>query len=63
MALAESGKAKIPVLEVIDRHLLEAKNYAGQKADMAAIYGAMRINSGLPYENNPQDEGKAKVGS
>ena len=63
MDIAKSGGAKIPALEIIDRHLQGAKNYAGQKADMTAIYGALRLESGLPYENEPQDEGKAKAES
>jgi hypothetical protein len=63
MDIAKSSGAKIPALEMVDRHLQGAKNYAGPKADMTAVYGAVRLDSGLPYESDPQDKGKAKAES
>lgn len=48
-------------IELIDQHLVQNKDYIGERGDMAGIYGAVRIEAGMPYENDPKDEGKAKA--
>jgi len=36
--------------EVAQQHLKEVKDYAGERGDLAGIYGAVRKESGLAYE-------------
>ncbi|KAK3672097.1 hypothetical protein LTR78_008067 [Recurvomyces mirabilis] len=50
-ALAESCGAKMKGLEVADRHLEEVVEHMGDKGDIAGIYGAVRKESGLAFEN------------
>lgn len=51
MNLATSAGAKMPVLEAVQKHLQDVKDYAQQKGDMAGMYGAARRDAGLKYEN------------
>jgi len=48
--LAETSGAKMRAVEVAKQHLLEVKEHRGEKGDIAGIYGAVRKESGLPYE-------------
>jgi len=50
-ALAKEAGMRLKAVEVADQHLEAVKNHAGAKGDIAAIYGAVRKESGLPYEN------------
>lgn len=50
-ALAESSGVKLKGLEVIDQHLSEVIDHAGDKGDIAGVYGAVRKESGLKFEN------------
>lgn len=38
-------------LEVADNHLVDAEKHMGSKADITGIYGVVRIEAGLQYEN------------
>ena len=38
-------------VEVADAHLQAVKAEKGTKGDIAGIYGAVRLESGLKYEN------------
>ena len=38
-------------VEVANRHLEDVKDHAGDKGDLAGIYGAVRKESGLQFEN------------
>ena len=38
-------------VEVAKKHLQQVKEHAGDKGDLAGIYGAVRQESGLKYEN------------
>ena len=38
-------------VELIDQHLADVEKEKGDKGDIAGIYGAIRMESGLPYEN------------
>merc|ERR1712087_181054 len=49
--LAESCGAKMKGLEVADQHLKEVIAHAGDKGDIAGIYGAVRKESGMEFEN------------
>ncbi|RMZ06676.1 hypothetical protein D0864_02173 [Hortaea werneckii] len=49
--LAESCGAKMKGLEVADQHLKEVIEHSGDKGDIAGIYGAVRKESGMEFEN------------
>lgn len=50
--LAKACGVRMRNLEVADAHLAEVKEHDGEKGDIAGIYGAVRQESGLKYENN-----------
>ncbi|KAF2217864.1 hypothetical protein CERZMDRAFT_80524 [Cercospora zeae-maydis SCOH1-5] len=50
-SLAQSCGAKLNALEVADAHLKQVVDHAGDKGDIAGIYGAVRAESGLKFEN------------
>lgn len=50
-SLAEACGAKMNALEVADAHLKQVVDHAGDKGDIAGIYGAVRAESGLKFEN------------
>ena len=41
----------MPAVEVADAHLAAVKEHMGEKGDIAGIYGAVRKESGLKFEN------------
>jgi len=49
--LAKAAGAKMGSLEVADAHLAAVQKKMGSKGDIAGIYGAVREESGLPFEN------------
>jgi len=51
MDLAKSSGTRLKAVEVADAHLVQVKEHKGEKGDIAAIYGAVRQEAGLPYEN------------
>ncbi|CAK4034842.1 related to gamma hydroxybutyrate dehydrogenase [Lecanosticta acicola] len=51
-SLAEASGCKLKGLEVADEHLKAVVDHAGDKGDIAGIYGAVRKESGLKFENN-----------
>jgi len=55
LELASSSGAKMRSVEVAASHLAMVKEHAGQKGDIAGIYGAVRKESGLPFENGKKD--------
>ncbi len=52
MALAEGSGSRMRDLEVADAHLEQVKAHQGKAGDIAAIYGAVRTEAGLKFENN-----------
>jgi 3-hydroxyisobutyrate dehydrogenase-like beta-hydroxyacid dehydrogenase len=50
-SLAAAVGMKFPTAEAADRHLVMVKARKGEKGDMAAIYGAVREEAGLEFEN------------
>ncbi len=38
-------------IETADAHLAKVKDYQGVKGDMAGIYGAVRQEAGIRFEN------------
>ncbi|KAK7522190.1 uncharacterized protein IWZ02DRAFT_487177 [Phyllosticta citriasiana] len=51
LKLAEQSGTKMGAMEVIDKHLADVQKYAGPKGDVGGIYGAVRLESGMKYEN------------
>ncbi|KAI9704762.1 MAG: hypothetical protein M1836_006542 [Candelina mexicana] len=51
MNLAGAAGVRMKNLEVADGHLADVQKHAGSKGDIAGIYGAVRQESGLKYEN------------
>jgi 3-hydroxyisobutyrate dehydrogenase-like beta-hydroxyacid dehydrogenase len=49
--LAESCGVTMKGLEVADAHLKMVVDHAGEKGDIAGVYGAVRQESGLKFEN------------
>jgi len=49
--LAKSSGASVKGYEVAVEHLKVVEDHAGGKADITGIYGAVRLESGLPYKN------------
>jgi len=51
MKLAKDNGTKMGITEVADKHLEVVKKERGEKGDIAAIYGAVRKEGGLDFEN------------
>lgn len=51
LSLAKQSGMRLRSLEVTDKYLGDVKEHAGAKGDVAGVYGAIRKESGLPYEN------------
>lgn len=52
MALASESGTRMKALEVADAHLVVVKERMGENGDIASIYGAVREEGGLKFENN-----------
>ena len=50
-ALASASDAKLPAYQAAREHMDMVKDYAGAKGDVSGIYGALRLLSGLAFEN------------
>jgi len=50
--LASDGGMRLRSVEVTDGYLQEVKKERGEKGDVAAVYGAIRKEAGLPFANN-----------
>lgn len=51
MRLAKDVGTSMKITEVADAHLKAVKEHVGEKGDVAGIYGAVRLEGGLKYEN------------
>ncbi|TFK51383.1 hypothetical protein OE88DRAFT_1659362 [Heliocybe sulcata] len=51
LSLAQASGTRIRSTEVADSHLEMVQKQMGSKGDIAGIYGAIRQESGLPFEN------------
>jgi len=58
-SLADKYGVKIPAGDVAGRHLQDVIDYDGEHGDMAGIYGAVRSDAGLKFENGAEKEGKS----
>ena len=51
MALAKAAGSRLKNVEVADSHLAEVKEHMGARGDISSIYGAVRKEGGLKFEN------------
>ena len=51
MDLAKKSGTNMPALHVADQHLVKVKEHLGDRGDIPSIYGAVRQESGLKFEN------------
>ncbi|TVY83769.1 putative oxidoreductase [Lachnellula suecica] len=51
MSLAKEAGTRLKNVEVADAHLEQVKKHRGEAGDLAAIYGAVRQEAGLKFEN------------
>ncbi|KAK4103661.1 6-phosphogluconate dehydrogenase C-terminal domain-like protein [Parathielavia hyrcaniae] len=58
LSLAKACGVRMRNLEVADAHLDQVVEHQGEKGDIASIYGAIRAEAGLKYENEPAEESK-----
>jgi 3-hydroxyisobutyrate dehydrogenase-like beta-hydroxyacid dehydrogenase len=49
--LANRSGTNMPALQVADAHLVKVKEHLGDRGDIPSIYGAVRQESGLKFEN------------
>lgn len=49
--LAKASGAQIKSVEIADTHLAAVKEHMGERGDIAGIYGAVRQEAGLKFEN------------
>lgn len=56
MDLAKQAGTRLENVETADRHLLKLKEHSGVRGDMPAIYGIVREEAGLPFENQNQEK-------
>lgn len=49
--LANKHGAKLGNIENIDKHFQTVQKEMGSKGDMAGVYGATRVEAGLPFKN------------
>lgn len=50
--LAQSVDAELQTLEIADAHFAKVKQHCGQAGDVAGLYGAVREQAGLKFEND-----------
>ncbi|KAK4231414.1 putative oxidoreductase YfjR [Podospora fimiseda] len=51
LSLAKEAGTRLRNVETADEHLRQLKEHVGEKGDIAGIYGAVRLEAGLKYEN------------
>ena len=51
MALAKAAGSRLKDVEVADSHLKDVKDHMGERGDISSIYGAVRKEGGLKFEN------------
>ncbi|KAM7218547.1 putative oxidoreductase YfjR [Rhypophila decipiens] len=52
LSLAKAAGTRMKNVETADAHLAQVKEHAGPTGDIAGIYGAVRMEAGLKYENS-----------
>lgn len=54
MSIAQAAGTRLPNIETADKHLKIVQEHAGRSGDMAGIYGAVRKEAGLKFENDSE---------
>ena len=54
LSLAEAAGVRMRNAETGDAHLAQVKEHAGERGDIAGIYGAVRKEAGLKFENGDE---------
>ena len=52
MSLAQVHRTRLPALEIADAHLAKVEDLKGDKGDYVGLYGILRQEAGMSYENN-----------
>lgn len=52
LSIAGSLGVKLPIIELVKEHLLQAKEMKGARIDSAAVYGTLRVKAGMDFEND-----------
>lgn len=55
IALAKFTGTKLKAVELVDAHLTVVKDHMGTRGDLTSIYGAVRKEAGLTFENRRYD--------
>ncbi|KAL1901883.1 hypothetical protein Sste5346_001588 [Sporothrix stenoceras] len=56
LGLGDKVGVQLQNARTADAHLVQVKEHDGETGDVAAIYGAVRQESGLPYENQKEHQ-------
>ena len=51
LGLGKTQEVSLKSYEVAISHLAALESHAGPAADITGVYGAVRLESGLPFEN------------
>jgi 3-hydroxyisobutyrate dehydrogenase-like beta-hydroxyacid dehydrogenase len=51
LRVATASGVKMKAVEVADGHLADVQKHSGSKGDISGIYGAVRQEAGLKFEN------------
>lgn len=51
LALSKEHGVEMGPVRTIDKHFESVKEHMGQRGDIAGVYGAIRAEAGLPFEN------------
>ena len=62
IGLAAACETSLKSYEVAMERLATAENHAGPEYDILGIYGAVRVESGLPFRNGDPPNGSVKNG-
>ena len=54
LELAKAHGTVLKSYEIAINHLKVLEAHSGSESDITGIYGAVRLESGLPFENTPQ---------
>lgn len=51
LALSKEHGVDMGPVNTIDKHFEAVKEHMGERGDIAGVYGAIRKEAGLPFEN------------
>lgn len=56
MRLAQTVDTRLPALEVANAHFEKVEKLKGDKGDYVGLYGVLRLEAGMAYENENENE-------